>query len=214
MTYLRVSTGDQARSGLGIEAQRAVLATAGGHRGWQSIAERVDEGVSGRVRWDRRPGLAGAVRLVDAGQADALAVARLDRLARRTTDALHLVEQLGAALVCLSPEINTTTAAGRLGLTVMAAVGAYESEVAGERTSAAMLAKAARGERIGRPRSCPDDVLQHVLELRAAGGTLAAIAEAMNVADIRTPAGSARWYASHVSRLLRTQDARRPTHAP
>lgn len=208
VTYLRVSTGDQARSGLGIEVQRAELAAAATLRGWTLTGEFSDESVSGRVEWERRPGLAAAVRLVEAGEADALAVARLDRLARRAEDALHLARQLGKGLICLVPEIDTTSAAGWFGLTMMAAVAELESTVASERTRAAMLAKAARGERVGRPRSCPDEVLDQVLELRRGGATLAAIASAMNAAGVVTPAGSPRWWPSHVSRLLRTQDAR------
>ena len=208
VTYLRVSTGDQVRSGLGLEAQRAALAGAGDRDGWEIVAERVDEGVSGRVRWSERAALAAAVQLVDVGDADAVAIARLDRLARRTEDALELVRQLGTGLVCLNPSIDTTSATGWFGLTVLAAAAELESTLASERTRAAMLAKAARGERVGRPRSCPDEVLDQVLELRRGGATLQAIASAMNAAGVVTPAGSPRWWPSHVSRLLRTQDAR------
>ncbi len=208
VTYLRVSTGDQVRSGLGLEAQRAALAGAGDRDGWEIVAERVDEGVSGRIRWSERAALAAAVQLVDVGDADAVAIARLDRLARRTEDALELVRQLGTGLVCLNPSIDTTSATGWFGLTVLAAAAELESTLASERTRAAMLAKAARGERVGRPRSCPDEVLDQVVELRGGGATLQAIASAMNAAGVATPAGSPRWWPSHVSRLLRTQDAR------
>jgi DNA invertase Pin-like site-specific DNA recombinase len=208
VTYLRVSSLDQAQSGLGLHAQRDALDRAAGREDWQLVDELGDANVSGRIPWPRRPGLAAAVRAVQDGRADALAVARLDRLARRTVDALELVDELGAGLICLSPELDNTTAGGRLALTVMAAVAAYESEVAGERTREALLSRAANGGRIGRPRTCPDQVLERVLELRAAGATLETIATAMNTARIPTPAGAPTWYASHVSRLLRTQDAR------
>jgi len=208
VTYLRVSREDQVRSGLGVEAQREQLAAAAVRREWQLVDEKIDPGVSGRLSWLQRPGLVAAMRMVETGDADALAVARLDRLSRRTLDALHLVDELGAALVCLSPDIDTTTAAGRAFFSIMATFASFESELISERTTAALQAKAARGERIGRPRSCPDEVLDQVLELRAAGGTLVAIAEAMNAAGVATPAGSPRWWPSHVSRLLRTQDAR------
>lgn len=192
VTYLRVSTGDQVRSGLGLDAQRAALADAGERDGWEMVAERVDEGVSGRVRWSDRIALAAAVQLVDVGAAEAVAIARLDRLARRTEDALELVRQLGTGLICLNPSIDTTSATGWFGLTVLAAAAELESTLASERTRAAMLAKAARGERIGRPRSCPDATLDRVLELRAGGTSLAAIAAVMNGAGVPTPAGSPR----------------------
>ena len=211
VTYLRVSREDQVRSGLGVEAQREQLAAAAVRREWQLVDEQIDAGVSGRLSWLQRPGLVTAVRMVETGQADALAVARLDRLSRRTQDALHLVDELGAGLVCLSPDIDTTSAAGVAFFSIMATFATFESALISERTISALQAKRARGERVGRPRSCPDATLDRVLELRAAGGSQVAIASAMNAAGIPTPAGSSRWYASHVSRLLRTQDARPPT---
>lgn len=208
VTYLRVSREDQVRSGLGVEAQREQLAAAAVRRDWLLVAEQLDLGVSGRLSWLQRPSLVAAVRMVEVGEADALAVARLDRLSRKTQDALHLVDELGAGLVCLSPDIDTTTAAGVAFFSIMATFATFESALISERTTAALQAKMARGERIGRPRSCPDATLDRVLELRTLGLSLLAIAEAMNAAGVLTPAGSSRWWPSHVSRLLRTQDAR------
>jgi Recombinase len=44
---------------------------------------------------------------------------------------------------------------------------------------------------------------------RAAGARLIDICEQLNAEEVPTPGGSHHWYPSHVSRLLRTQDARR-----
>jgi Recombinase len=63
------------------------------------------------------------------------------------------------------------------------------------------------GGRRGRPRQCPDEVLVRVVTYRMEGLRLVDICERLNADAVPTPAGGARWHPSHVSRLLRTQDA-------
>jgi DNA invertase Pin-like site-specific DNA recombinase len=75
------------------------------------------------------------------------------------------------------------------------------------RTREAIERKRAAGGRVGGPRRCPDAVLDRVLQLRDAGARQAEIAEEMNKAGLPTPGGGTHWWPSHVSRLLKTQDA-------
>jgi DNA invertase Pin-like site-specific DNA recombinase len=75
------------------------------------------------------------------------------------------------------------------------------------RTRAAIERRRAAGGRVGGPRRCPDAILDRVLQLRDAGARQAEIAEAMNKAGLPTPGGGTHWWPSHVSRLLKTQDA-------
>ncbi|MFJ5834674.1 recombinase family protein [Streptomyces sp. NPDC093089] len=81
------------------------------------------------------------------------------------------------------------------------------SEVISARTITALAERRAAGVRLGRPRVCPDSVLRCVVLLRLGGTTLADIADALNRSGTSTPGGGPFWYPSHVSRLLRTQDA-------
>ncbi|NLG22230.1 MAG: hypothetical protein GX555_12470 [Actinomycetales bacterium] len=78
--------------------------------------------------------------------------------------------------------------------------------VISQRTRAALAARRAAGGRLGGPRRCPDAVLAEVARRRAAGDRLTDIARALNAAGHRTPGGGDRWWPSHVSRLLATQD--------
>ncbi|MBU2661984.1 recombinase family protein [Actinoplanes bogorensis] len=80
--------------------------------------------------------------------------------------------------------------------------------VIADRTAEALASLRKQGVRLGRPRRCPDDVLRRVVAERAAGARLADICTRLNDDRVPTPGGSGRWYPSHLSRLLRTQDAR------
>ncbi|MGA3799405.1 recombinase family protein [Pseudomonas fluorescens] len=76
VAYLRVSTGKQERSGLGLEAQRDYIRKAAKQEGWTIVAEYI-EAVSGSVAPDERPECAKALR-----HGLTLVVAKLDRLSR------------------------------------------------------------------------------------------------------------------------------------
>jgi hypothetical protein len=76
-----------------------------------------------------------------------------------------------------------------------------------ERTIDALARRRSAGVRFGRPRTCPDDTLIQVVLARESGARLIDIAKMLNAGNVRTPGGGAQWYPSHVSRLLKTQDA-------
>jgi hypothetical protein len=61
--------------------------------------------------------------------------------------------------------------------------------------------------RVGRPRSCPLDVLTRVVCLRIEGARLQDICDLLNAEGLPTPGGGKRWWPSHVHRLLGTYDA-------
>jgi DNA invertase Pin-like site-specific DNA recombinase len=137
--YARVSTDDQT-----LTLQRAALKEAGCGRIYE-------EKVSGATR--ARPQLA---RLLDQMRDnDAVVVTRLDRLARSTRDLLEIAEQLrdtGAGLRSLAePWADTTSAAGRMVLTVFAGIAEFERALIQQRTSTGRTAAMKRGVRFGRP---------------------------------------------------------------
>ena len=63
--------------------------------------------------------------------------------------------------------------------------------------------------RRGRPRRCPQDVLERVVSLRKRGDLLTEICDQLNADGVPTPGGGKHWWPSHVHRLLRTLDAQR-----
>src|SRR5262245_57246388 len=108
--YARVSTEDQADHGVSLAAQRERLAAVVAAHGYEAIRVEVDAGISGKTPPLRRPALARALAAVRAGEADGIAVLKLDRLSRSTTDTINLVESAerdGWRLLSVSESLDT-----------------------------------------------------------------------------------------------------------
>jgi site-specific DNA recombinase len=154
VAYLRVSTDKQAEHGVSLDAQRAKVQAYASLYDLELVAIIEDAGQSAKSL--ERPGLDQALTLLREGQADALLVVKLDRLTRSVRDLGDLLERYFHpgrwALMSVSENIDTRSAAGRLVLNVLASVAQWEREVIGERTKAAMaLMKERRQYTGGRP---------------------------------------------------------------
>lgn len=151
IAYIRVSTDKQADAGVSLEAQRAKVEAYASLYDLELVEVVVDAGVSAKCL--SRPGLDRALASLKSGQAEALLVVKLDRLTRSVRDLGELVERYfasgKAALLSVSEQIDTRSAAGRLVLNVLASVSQWEREAIGERTAAVMQFKASQGEYTG-----------------------------------------------------------------
>src|ERR1700739_225617 len=146
ISYLRVSTDKQGRSGLGIEAQReAVVRYLNGGQ-WTLSAEYVE--TESEKRSDR-PKLAAALSHAKAIGATVV-FAKLDRLTRNVDLLRSLVASDVDLVFCDLPHVPTG-AMGRFLLTQMASVAELEAGLISERTKAALAAAKARGVRLGNP---------------------------------------------------------------
>jgi DNA invertase Pin-like site-specific DNA recombinase len=92
IVYLRVSTSEQALSGLGPEAQRATVTAYAERKGLTVVHEYCREGISAKSL-NGRPGALAAIEDVRNGRAEGLVVAKLDRLSRSVLDGAGLMEQ-------------------------------------------------------------------------------------------------------------------------
>ncbi len=214
ISYLRVSSQQQGKSGLGIEAQRAAIAAFAKAEGCEIIAEHVEvETGKGADALERRPHLAAA--LMAAKKAGcAVVVAKLDRLSRDVAFIAGLMAQR-------VPFIVTELGAGAdpFMLHIYAALAEQERRMISARTKAALMAAKARGVVLGNPHLATAQkagqatrtaaankraaALLPVLEsIRAAGATsLRAIAAELNARSITTTRGGA-WDAVAVSRVF------------
>jgi len=115
---------------------------------------------------------------------DVVVVWRLDRLGRSLPHLLALVDDLtarGIGLRSLTEEIDTTTAGGRLVLSIFGALAAFERELIRERTVAGLQAARDRGRVLGRPTVVTPAKLAAAQSLLAAGATVTDAAAAVGV---------------------------------
>ena len=148
IAYLRVSTDGQADSGLSLEAQRAKVQAYANLYGYE-LVDVLQEAASGNSL-NRTALQAGLAALTSARpKAQALIVAKLDRLTRSVRDLGALLDSIfrRCALVSVTEQVDTSTAGGRMVLHILTSVAQWEHEAISERTAAAMAAKRARGER-------------------------------------------------------------------
>lgn len=201
--YVRVSTQDQADSGLGMAAQKARITAEAKVRGWE-VTWLVDDGYSAKNL--DRPAMQQALGMLAKGEADALVVAKLDRLSRSVVDfaqTLALATKQGWAVVLLDLAVDTSTPNGKLVAGLMSTIAEWERDIIAQRTRDALQAAKARGQRLGRPRETPDAVVAQVLTLADSGLSPHHIAQALTADGVPTTRGAAQWRASTVRRLIR-----------
>jgi DNA invertase Pin-like site-specific DNA recombinase len=214
ISYLRVSTDRQGKSGLGIEAQRHAVAEHLNGGSWKLVKEYVE--VESGKRTDR-PMLAEAIKACRAYGAK-LVIAKLDRLSRDAHFLLGL-EKAGVDFVAADmPNAN------RLTVGIMAMVAEEERRMISKRTKDALAAAKRRGKKLGGDRgvvpsrktrklaiealqaradSRAADIAPIIKELQAAGATsLRQLADGLNDAGIPTARGDGEWSAVQVARVL------------
>jgi len=212
--YVRVSTDEQAKSGLGLEAQIAKIKAYAELFDIELTEIIADEGISGKTL--ERDGLKKAIKMLKDKKAEGMVIAKLDRLTRNVADLGTLVSTVfdKAELYSVSEQINTKNAAGRLVLNVLVSVAQWERETICERTKDALQAKKARNEKTGG--NVPfgfnvingklirneeeQSIISEIKKLKESGLSLRKIAEALNRRGIATKNGKA-WTATQIQRI-------------
>jgi DNA invertase Pin-like site-specific DNA recombinase len=210
VSYIRVSTARQGRSGLGLEAQQAAIARFCEAESFEVVVEHVEvETGKGADALDRRPELAGALAEAKRRRCPVL-VAKLDRLSRDVAFIAGLMAQRVPLIVAeLGPDADPFM------LHIYAALAEKERRLISARTKAALAAARARGKQLGRNgaevlapayRAQAVDrarALEPVVaELRASGAnSLRKIAAGLNARGLTTVQGGP-WSAMQVKRVL------------
>jgi DNA invertase Pin-like site-specific DNA recombinase len=167
--YARSSTAHQK---FGLEAQIEELRAAGCTRIFSETVSSIDS---------NRTQLQAALQFLRAG--DRFVCTRPDRLARNTSELLRIVEQLsqkGVAVQILSMNIDTSTATGKLFLTLMGGISSFERELMLERQLSGIAAAKAAGKYKGRQPTAMAKTDQ-VVELHRQGNGAAAIAKEQGI---------------------------------
>lgn len=206
VAYMRTSTDEQDN---GIEAQRAAIERAAEYYGWEIVAA-LDDHVSGGVDLEKRPRGQIARAMMREHAADALVVAKLDRLSRSVPDFGRILEDSrkeGWGVVILDPNIDTTSANGELVLNVLISVAQWERRIIGERTKAGLAVVRDRPnpdkKAIGRPRGIPHDIARRIVRERIEEGkTPYAIAKSLTADEVPTAQGAGAWSQQTVRTVL------------
>ncbi|QRG66154.1 recombinase family protein [Brevibacillus choshinensis] len=215
--YIRVSTEEQAREGFSIAAQREKLLSYVHSQDWTLKSLYVDEGASAKDT--NRPQLARLLTDIQHGEIDVVLVYRLDRLTRSVLDLYQLLqkfERYGVRFKSCTEVYDTTTAMGRLFITLVAALAQWERENLAERVKLGMEQMVKERKRPGGPPPYGYELIDgkltvHPIEAStvktmfaeyARGDSPRAIAEHANRQGSRGKNG-AKWSASAVLRLLK-----------
>jgi DNA invertase Pin-like site-specific DNA recombinase len=153
-----------------------------------------------------RPGLTYALSSISAGKARGLVVSELMRATRSVVDLAALVRwfvDADATLIALDLGVDTSTPDGRHLATVLSRLGEWERERIVRGTRGGLDLARARGGSVGPPavKDRPE-LRERIVELRAEGMTLQAIADVLNDDGVSTLRGGARWRPSSVQVVL------------
>ena len=215
VAYIRVSTSQQGRSGLGLEAQKAALARFAAAEGFDITAEHVEiETGKGADALERRPQLAAALGAARRRKCPII-VAKLDRLSRDVHFISGLMVHKVPFVVCeLGADIDPFV------LHLFAALAQKERALISQRTKEALKAAKDRGQVLGNPNldavrrlaaaatraeadRYAENVLPIIRQVQASGVTsLRGIAAALTARGVATARGG-QWSAMQVSNLLR-----------
>ena len=222
--YARCSTQEQADSGLGLEVQEERIRAYCIMRKLDLLEIVTDPGVSGGKPLAKREGGNQLLNVIAKRKAQAVVMLKLDRMFRNAGDCLSTVEAWEKAGVALhvidlgGNAIDTTSAAGRFMLVVLAGAAEMERNLIRERTKSAMAIKKANGQRVGTipygydlaednvmlvPNEYEQGVIRDIRAMRSVGQTLQGIAEALTDARVPTKTKrSKRWGHPAVSRIV------------
>ncbi|MCB9229809.1 MAG: recombinase family protein [Deltaproteobacteria bacterium] len=151
----------------------------------------------------KRPMLQALVEQLTSG--DILIVAALDRLGRRTSEILRLIEDLeqrGVVLKSLREGVDYSTLTGRLVTQILVSIAEMERNLISERTKAGLEAVRKKGRRLGRPSYIPEEVKKAAVDLVAAG---------LSKTEAARRTGVSRQYVSSLVRMNR-QGVERMVH--
>ena len=232
VAYCRVSTTEQAESGLSLAAQREKVRAYCTLKGLDLVAVLEDPGVSAGKPLASRPAGARLVEMVQSGEVQAVIAIKLDLAFRDAADCLATTAEWDRQDVAFhvldlgGNAVDTKTATGRFMLTVIAAAAEMERNLAGERTAAALAQRKAdggdlgaagygerwvRGEKVAIPNE--RTVIDRITRLRRRGDTLQGIADVLNAEGITTKRGAA-WRPVQVKRVLDRAGAAEPGRRP
>jgi DNA invertase Pin-like site-specific DNA recombinase len=210
LLYARVSTNRQAEGGHSLDSQSELLVKKAEQEGYR-VELVLEEGSGRRVN---RPKLNEALERLDRGEAQALLVVDIDRLARSTIHALQVAERAklkGWRLIILSLDIDTETPPGRTMLGMLAVFAQFESDLISERVKRQHQARRDRGKVWGIDEgfrgSLNPKTRKLIVSERGRGKSLREIAATLESKGLETPRGG-KWHAATIRAVLNSPQSK------
>jgi DNA invertase Pin-like site-specific DNA recombinase len=207
LLYARVSTQIQVSDGMSLDIQERSLKSAAELAGYTRVELIREEGRSGK-NITGRPALTAALKRLDKGEAQAMFVTRIDRLARSTTDFLDIVDRANKnswRLVMMDLNLDTSTYQGRFVVTIMSALAEMERNIIAARQRDVHDDRRKRGIKwgvdMGPMNKTPEEIRERIKRERVAGVSYNKIAEGLNRDGI-TGQNGGKWYPTTVKNLL------------
>ena len=191
--YTRVSTEEQARHGISLDAQSAALHEWAERNGHVIVGEYTDNGVSARKAPSKRPALQALLHDLPLNKTELIAFCKLDRWTRNVKGYYQVQDVLDlhkVAWIAIQEDYETLTASGRFKVNIMLSVAENEADRTAERIKSIMEHKVAKGEAI--TNSLP--IGYSIIDKRVAPDTNADAAKAAFATFIQT------------ANILRTRD--------
>lgn len=209
LLYARVSTSMQVNDGMSLDAQERDLRRAAALHGYEEMELLREEGRSGKSI-KGRPVLRNGLDRLDHGDAAALFVTRIDRLARSTQDFLTIIDranQNGWRLVMLDLNLDTSAYQGRFVVTIMSALAEMERAIIAERQKDVHKDRREKGLKwgvdLGPKQMLSQDVTEQIFSSRDLGMSYGKIADMLNKAGVPTALGK-KWYSSTIKYVVTT----------
>ena len=206
LLYARVSTSMQVNDGVSLDVQERQLQHAAELAGYTDIELVREEGRSGKSI-SGRPALTEALKRLDSGEAKAIFVTRIDRLARSTKDFLSIIDRAntkGWRLIMLDLNLDTATYQGRFVVTIMSALAEMERGIIASRQKEVHKDRRDRGVvwgvDMGPKNKAPQELKDLIISLRDSGKSYQQIADHLNSSGEPTQNGR-QWYPTTVRNL-------------
>lgn len=223
--YTRVSTDAQGEDGkVSLPEQERMAKACIESKGWRYVRTYEDNGYTGRNT--NRPALQEMLNDVREGKVEAIVIFKLDRLSRKQTDTMNIIEndilQHNVDLVSLNETLDTTTPWGRAMIGILSSFNQLESENIALRTTMGRYATAREGGYAGgkpplgykavngKLEIVPEEaeIVSKVFEMRANHMTMQAIADRLNEMGYRSKKGK-EFKHSSIQTILANEDTYR-----